>query len=222
MTATFDAIIEAFTRNRDRTKAEPMQRYMKTNQPFFGIQKPQRAKLIQEVLKRHPVEDLDGYRATVLDLWNHSHREAQYAAMDIAMRSKRWVTDDNWDLYRDLVFSAQWWDTLDAIASNLVGPCLLQNRHHQQKLDEWAEHDGLWVRRAALLAHLKHKDQTDVDALERTILTEVVDDQFFIQKAIGWVLREYSKMDAEWVRRFIQRHRKQLSKLAIREGSKYV
>lgn len=222
MTATFDAIIETFTRHRDRQKVESMQCYMKTDQAFFGIQKPLRAQLLQEVLKQHPLESLGDYRSTVRELWQHSHREAQYAALDLAIRYKRYVNDDNWDLYRDLVFTASWWDTLDSIAANLIGPCLLQNREHQTELDQWAIHEGLWVRRASLLAHLKHKDQTKVSALKRTILTVTVDDQFFIQKAIGWVLREYSKTDADWVRQFIEQHRKKLSRLAVREGSKYL
>lgn len=222
MTDTSDAIIEAFMRHQNPEKAGPMQRYMKTEQPFFGIQKPLRAQLIRDELRRHPVEDPEGYRSTVQTLWRDSRRESQYAAIDIAMHYIRWRTDEHWDLYRVLVHTATWWDTLDSIATNLIGPCLLKNREHQIELDEWATWKSVWVRRAALLAHLKHNREADLEAIERTILTLTADRQFFIQKSIGWVLREYSKTNADWVRLFIEQHRSQFSNLAIREGSKYL
>ncbi len=222
MTSTAEAILTSFSDHRDKERAVPMQRYMKTEQPFFGIPKPLRAQLLREALQSYPVTDTQHYDLTVRTLWQHSHREAKYAAMDIAMRYKRWINDEHWTLYCHLVSTADWWDTLDLIASNLIGPCLLANRRHQTELDNWAKAERLWTRRASLLAHLKHKEQTDKNALKRTILTLTEDGQFFIQKAIGWALREYSKTNAEWVDAFIAQHGNKLSKLAIREGSKYL
>ena len=108
-----------------------------------------------------------------------------------------------WPLFEQLALSAKWWDLTDGIAVNLVGSLLLKNRSLQTVLDTWMCDQDLWIRRTSLLAHLKHKKQTDTSNLERTILTLTVDKQFFLQKAIGWSLREYSKTNPSWVLTFL-------------------
>jgi 3-methyladenine DNA glycosylase AlkD len=85
----------------------------------------------------------------------------------------------------------------------------------------FAEHENMWMRRVAITLQLGSKAQTNTELLARAIEYDLATDEFFIQKAIGWALRQYSKTDAMWVRDFLV-SQPQLSHLAVREGSKYL
>jgi 3-methyladenine DNA glycosylase AlkD len=198
-----------------------MQAYMKTTQPFHGVQTPLRRRLLREALKAHPITDFDAYVTIIRTLWNGPHREERYAALDIATDHKTHRTHHAWPLYVDLLRSADNWDTVDWIASVLLGEHYRTHRKaHEKEIKAWRRDPDLWVRRASLLVHLKHKDETDQTLLGETILLLAPETDFFIRKAIGWVLREQAKTDPEWVQRFVLEHQDELSSLSKREALK--
>ena len=142
--------------------------------------------------------------------------------MDAAEYYKAFRTREAFAIYEEMLQGAKHWDTVDKIASNLIGMLVLEHRELEQKLREWRGSDNMWLRRASLLAHLKHKGNTNVDLLQETVLMLAHEDEFFIQKAIGWVLREYSKTDPHYVAEFVARHHDQLSPLSRREAMKVI
>ena len=215
-------LINAFEELADSEKSAQFQRYLKTQQPMFGVNAGPRIEELERALKLHPVNDIEDYCDFVALLWRQPHRELQYCAIDTALKYKKFHTMEAWPLFEQLALSAKWWDLTDGIAVNLVGSLLLKNRSLQTILDTWMYDQDLWIRRTSLLAHLKHKKQTDTSNLERTILTLTVDKQFFLQKAIGWSLREYSKTNPSWVLTFLDEHSDKLSNLALREGTKFL
>jgi 3-methyladenine DNA glycosylase AlkD len=87
---------------------------------------------------------------------------------------------------------------------------------------KWSAGSDIWLKRTAILHQLAYKDKTDIVLLEQIISNCLGSDEFFINKAIGWALREYSKTDPEWVESFISRRKNELSPLSIKEGSKYI
>lgn len=206
----------------DPARAGQMQAYMKTDQPFYGIQAKERRQIFRAAQKAHPVTRRQDYEAIILELWSGKYREDMYQALEVAERIKIFRDDESWPLYRQLVYSATHWDTLDWIAAKLISPLVLANRKFEAELQAWAESDNMWVRRASLLAHLRHKDRTNKKLLAETITKLAAEEEFFIRKAIGWVLRELSKTDPEWVHQFVAEHEADLSNLSKREALKHL
>ncbi|MGF1727095.1 DNA alkylation repair protein [Photobacterium nomapromontoriensis] len=204
------------------TDAKAMQAYMKTEQPFYGVKAPERKAIFRRARQHTKIQSLIDYKRLVLWLWSGENREEQYLALDVAEYYKAFRTLDAFEVYEEILLGADHWDTLDKIASNLIGPLVIDHRELEQKLLVWRCSDNMWLRRASLLVHLKHKDQMNLALLEETILLLTHESDFFIRKAIGWVLREYAKTDPEYVKDFVARHSDQLSALSQREALKHM
>ncbi len=215
-----DALRQALSEAADPAKAPSMQAYMKTDQPFYGVMAAPRRAIFRAALKAHPIRSREEYEENVRDLWYGTYREEMYLALDLAEGAKVYRDLASWPLYVELMRTATNWDTLDWIAAILLGDLL---RHHREKETEvrlWVDDANLWVRRTTLLIHLKHKHETNLPMLSAAILHLAPEKEFFIRKAIGWVLREYAKTDPDWVRAFVDDHREQLSGLSVREALK--
>ena len=124
-------------------------------------------------------------------------------------------------LYGKLIREGAWWDLVDGVVSLCISPLLLKNRSVvAPSMEEWIDDPSLWIRRSAILCQLKHGRDTDVEMLFRFCLGSAGEKEFFIRKAIGWALREYSYTNPEAVAAFLSEHRDRLSGLSLREGSK--
>lgn len=208
---------------RDPAKAAPMQAYMKTDQPFYGIQAKERRAIFKECVAAHPVDCQSDYEDVVRTLWDGERREDMYQALETAEHFKTFRTAASWRLYEELVYSAPHWDTLDWIAGKLVSALLLQERaRFEKRLVAWRTDDNFWVRRASLLAHLHHGKETDRELLGETIQLLMPEKEFFIRKAIGWILRDFANTDPLWVIEFTRQVEQGLSGLSRREALKHV
>lgn len=207
----------------DPAKAVAMAAYMKTAMPFHGVQKADRIDMHRAMRTRFVPSSQEDYSRGVLALWHLPHREEKYAAIEFAMQHKTFTTSASLPLYEQLIRDGAWWDLVDPVAAILVGNVLLKERAAVRRtMDTWIRNSDMWMRRAALLAHLKHKTQTDERQLFAHCLLLAGEKEFFIRKAIGWVLREYSKTAPDSVRTFIDTHRDVLSSLSMREGGKHL
>ncbi|OLQ74100.1 DNA alkylation repair protein [Photobacterium proteolyticum] len=202
--------------------AKAMQAYMKTDQPFYGVKAPERQAIFKLAREHTKVGTFTDYSRLVLWLWSGENREEQYLAMDVAEYYKAFRTKEAFEIYEEMLLEATHWDTVDKIASNLIGGLVKENRELEEKLRDWRVSDNMWLRRASLLAHLKHKSETNVPILEETILMLADEEEFFIRKAIGWVLREYSKTDPDYVSAFVARNEGKLSALSKKEALKVI
>lgn len=215
-------IRDELRRRADPAKALEMQRYMKTAQPFHGVASPLRREIFRQARKPAPLTCRADYETAIRELWSGKYREEMYLALDTAEGIRRFHSEESWPLYEELVMTAPHWDTLDWLASRIVGPLVSRNRTLEKHLAAWADSPNFWVRRAALLAHLKHKEKTNVPLLAATILKLADEKEFFIRKAIGWVLRDYSYTDPDWVAAFVREHEDRLSGLSCREALKHI
>jgi 3-methyladenine DNA glycosylase AlkD len=205
----------------DPAKAPAMAAYMKTSQPFFGVPTPMRTAMLKQVCDQFAPPDQKSYAQSVMALWKLPHREEQYCAISFARQHERFITPASLPLYERMIREGAWWDFVDDIAANLVGAVYGNFRAQTRPtIERWIDDEDLWIRRAALLSHLKHKRDTDAAQLFRHCLTCAHEPEFFIRKAIGWALREYSKTDPRAVRKFLATNHKRLSKLSFAEGSK--
>jgi 3-methyladenine DNA glycosylase AlkD len=206
----------------DPVRAIPMAAYMRTTQPFHGVAKPQVAILIREALKLFPCPDQLTYEQNVLVLWQLPHREEKYVAISYA-RQPKFFTMKSVPLYERIIREGAWWDLVDETASYLVGGVLANARPSMEPLlDGWILDPDLWIRRTALLSQLRHKQETNEAQLFRYCLQLAPEREFFIRKAIGWALREYSKTAPKAIMKFLKANRAKLSPLSQREGAKHL
>jgi len=202
-------------------KAKSMAAYARTTMPFYGIQKPDRVPLHREMKQRFRPRSRAEYEECVLALWTLPHREEKYTALEFALQHRRCIVLDSLPLYERLIREGAWWDFVDFVAPRLVGALLLEHRHVVRPvMDVWIDDDDLWIRRSAIISQLKHRDATDEAQLFGFCLRRSHEREFFIRKAIGWALREYSKSAPDAVARFLTGHSDRLSGLSYREGAK--
>jgi 3-methyladenine DNA glycosylase AlkD len=205
----------------DPSKAPEMAAYMKTEMPFWGVQAKARDAIVARLKRDHPITDGDTYEGAVRALWAGERREDRYVAVRLARAHARFVTLERLGLYEELVREGAWWDFVDEIAINLVGA--LARSHPGEVLpimDAWVEDDFMWIRRAGLLSQLKSKAATDADRLFAHCDALLGEEEFFIRKAIGWALREYSRTAPDDVADYLTRRKSRLSGLSYREGAR--
>ncbi|MNI03646.1 DNA alkylation repair enzyme [compost metagenome] len=188
---------------------------------FLGIRSPERVALTKAFIKEYGTPEGDNLQAAVLELWRLPEREFHYTAMVLLEKKKKKSELSRIDLLEQLVVDNSWWDTVDFLASHLIGaqftlfPELIPS--YTQR---WIESDNMWLQRTAILFQLGYKKRTDTDLLWSFIRHTADSKEFFIRKAIGWALREYSKTDEAAVRRFLDET--QLSPLSVKEALKFV
>lgn len=212
-------IIDLFYKNRNEDLAVPMAKYMKNKFPFLGIKTPERKELTRAFInerKKDTVIDWD----FIYKCFGLPEREFQYLAISYMNRVKKLFTLEDMGKIEGLITSKSWWDSVDSIAPIVGDICLSHPSVKDEVVDKWIFSDNIWLKRVSILFQLKYKDKTDREFLTKAIVNNADTPEFFINKAIGWALREYSKTDKAWVRDFISRV--ELSKLSIKEGSKYI
>ncbi|WP_335872767.1 DNA alkylation repair protein [Bacillus sp. 2205SS5-2] len=157
----------------------------------------------------------------VKELWLAPEREFHYIALALLDKEKKKLTVSHLPLLEFLITTKSWWDTVDHLASGTAGGIgLVYPEESNQFFEKWVHSDHMWLNRTALLYQLKYKSATDVGTLFRYIKLHHSSNEFFIQKAIGWALREYSKTNPQAVRQFISEE--PLAPLSKREGSKHI
>lgn len=212
-------IFEEFYKNRNTEQAEFMAKYMKNLFPFLGLKKPERLILSKDLFKIKK-KDSEVDWDFIFKCFDLPEREFQYLAIDYMDKVKNLFTPNDMDNIRILLTTKSWWDSVDAI-NKVVGHIAMKYpKIKEDTILKWIQSENIWLNRISILFQLKYKDKTDTEFLSKAILYNSQTYEFFINKAIGWALREYSKTNKSWVKEFIESNN--LSKLSIREGSKYI
>lgn len=210
-----------FLVHKNKEKAFEMQQYMKNKFPFLGIQKPLRIILIKPYLTIWKTLHHDIQIEISQSLWNLKEREFQYACITLHQST---ATQHNHPLishFLELVGRKSWWDTLDTLSANLIGKyCLKHYVTYIPVMLNYSKDSNIWYNRLSMLHQLTYKKQTDLSVLNQTITNCKHKDCFFIQKAIGWLLREYGKSNPEFVINYL--NEQTFSKLATREALKHL
>ena len=221
-----DTVLErltaAYAAAADPERAVPMRAYMKDIAPFLGLTTPVRRALSRTVLEGTPRPDETDCTAIALRCWELPEREYQYFAVDYLRRHVRHCTSGFLPVARHLVSTVPWWDTVDALASHVVGGLVAADPKPAADMDEWIVDEDMWVARTALLHQLRYKERTDTERLFAYCLRQSGHPDFFIRKAIGWCLREYAKTDPEAVRGFLAQEKGRFAPLSVREALKNI
>jgi 3-methyladenine DNA glycosylase AlkD len=214
---------QKFAKHRNSLNAVAMKKYMKGQFEYFGIKSPLRREIITSHIAEMGIPGDDEFESVLYECWSMPEREFQYFAMELAGRVAKKAELCRIDMYVYMAERKSWWDTVDYIASNLVGV------HFKQFPDaiipyteRWMDSENIWLQRVSILFQLKYKNSTDLTLLTRSIDRLSGSKEFFINKAIGWILREYSKTDPGWVTDYVSTHAKQLAPLSKREALKWI
>ncbi len=204
--------------------APAMEAYMKHKFRFFGIKGTPRKVLLRSFLKEHPISEKDNVDEIlhfVRELWNLPERELHYCAQEILIKHHKLLRPEDLPFLEELITSHSWWDTVDTLASNVLGPFF--NKYPDlilPTIERWMGSENIWLHRCCILFQLKYRASTDTGLLTRIIIELKDSSDFFIRKAIGWALREYSKTDPEFVQNFTLHN--VLSPLSYREATKHL
>jgi 3-methyladenine DNA glycosylase AlkD len=205
-------------------RAIPMRRYMRDKFDFLGIQTPVRRVAAAPLIRAFKPENSAELIGAARSLWRHPEREYQYVAVDLLARHWKCMKKDDLPALLDLAQRKSWWDSVDALAG-VVGDIVRKGRgldpEIQQEMDRAVRSGNLWVRRIAMLHQLGWRGETDAVRLFSYATELAPEGEFFIQKAIGWALRDYAKHDRAAVQQYLQKMRGHLSALSHREASKH-
>ncbi|HJQ47851.1 MAG TPA: DNA alkylation repair protein [Amycolatopsis sp.] len=220
-----EAVRSGLAHAADPAKAPDMRRYMKSEMPFRGVPKPARQRVTRRVFAQYPLPDKETFVAAARTLWREAaFREERYVAIDLTgdRRYARWQESDLLALYEEFIVTGAWWDYVDEVASRRVGPLLrAEPEAIGPVLRRWVQDPDHWRRRTAIICQLGAKEDTDLDLLTHAIEASIDEPDFFLRKGIGWALRQYARVDAEWVRAFVAAH-PALSPLSVREALRHV
>ena len=199
--------------------AVAMKAYMKNKFEFLGVKTPARRKLAKTFFKQQTDSVIDWN--FINEAWNNPYRELQYVALDYLEIRKKLLAPSDLPRLKKLAQTKSWWDTVDFL-DRLVGSIIARFPETKATILSWSCDEDIWLRRLAIDHQLLRKEETDTELLEKILVNNLGQTEFFINKAIGWALRDYSKTNPNWVKDFIERHRAEMAALSIREGSKYL
>ncbi|MCB9195423.1 MAG: DNA alkylation repair protein [Flavobacteriales bacterium] len=212
----------SFEENSNAEIAAGQKAYMKDNFEFLGLKTETRRELAQPFMAREhlPVKDLA--LDIVKECWGQDEREFQQFGQDFLLKFTKKLDLKDISFLEYLVTHKSWWDTVDVIATKAVGDYMKKFPEQRKKyVEKWCNQDNMWLRRTAILFQLKYKKDTDLKLLTYAIENNLGSKEFFINKAIGWVLRDYSRVDADWVLNFVENH-PALSNLSKREATRLI
>jgi len=208
----------------DSTKAPGMQAYMKSSMPYLGVPAVPLRAICKRLFGEIELKNARQWERLVLGLWeNAKYREERYAALNLLEdhRALPFQKVATLKLYEKLIVEGAWWDYVDLIASHRVGYLLdTYPVPLKKKMLAWSRCDNLWQRRTSILCQLSFKEHTDLELLYGCIAPSLDSKEFFLQKAIGWALRQYAWTNPREVKRYVKTHSAELSSLSKREALK--
>jgi 3-methyladenine DNA glycosylase AlkD len=221
MHSYIEPLVELYSANRNDMTAVPMAKYMKDKFPFLGLKTPARKELNKVFFRQYGLPEITELERITGDLWSLPEREYQYFALGLLRKMIKKLPKEFISLFEDLIVEKSWWDTVDGIASWFIGEHFkrfpeLKNSY----IEKWMRSDNIWLQRTCLLFQLEYKSATDTDLLVKLIRELEGSKEFFINKAIGWILREYSKTNSAFVIDFAEKT--DLAPLSRREALKWL
>ena len=210
---------EVLPRLRNPEVAFGAQAYMKDISPFIGVRAPERRKIAKELAKKVPMPSSDELGQTARALWKLTEREYQYLACDlieifIECADKKFLAEH----VEYLISHKSWWDTVDLLGSVAVSPLTLQYPS-VTLMRKWSKSSNIWLNRAAIQHQRGRKSETDIPLLLEILDYHSNQSEFFVAKAIGWALRDLSRINNLEVKKFLKEH-PELDKVAVREALK--
>ncbi len=217
-----NSVKSLFEQNANPVQAGPMKKYMRDQFEYLGIKSPQNAALMREFINEYGLPPLEKLDVIARELWSLPQREFQYSAITLAGKLEKKLGPEFITTIEYLITTKSWWDTVDILAGHAVGDQFRRFPAVKEKyLKKWRKSNNFWLRRTTLLFQLGYKKETDFDLLCELVQENLGSDEFFINKAIGWALRQYAHTDPAPVKKFVKAT-KDLHPLSRREALKNI
>ena len=218
----YKIMVTHFEQNGNPEIAAAQKQYMRNQFEFYGLKSPERRMIQKAILVEYGMPTTEQLPKLLELMWQNPHRDFQLYGIDLIERSIKKVEKDFITVLEKLIITKSWWDTVDMLAGKLAA-------QHFKRFPEfvpaysnkWMASENMWLQRSAIIFQLKYRKTTDIELLFGYILQLKDSKEFFIQKAAGWALREYSKTDWVLVADFIEEH-EDLAPLTKREGLKWM
>lgn len=212
---------EEFEKHSDKRIALYQENYMKNNFEFYGIKTTDRRKIQKKILKNHQMNKNDILIKIVKNLWKKPQREFQYFGQELLFRYLKKIKKNDIKIFEYMVLNKSWWDTVDFIAPKLIGEYFKLYPEYKTKYSKkWIASNNIWLQRSSLIFQLRYKNKLDNKTLKNNIESLLISNEFFVNKAIGWILREYGKTNPKWVIQFVRET--ELSNLSKRQALKHL
>jgi 3-methyladenine DNA glycosylase AlkD len=202
-------------------RAAQEKRYLKSKLDFLGVTLPDIRRVVKAAIKANPGADP---REWALELWAGNVWERRMAAVELLKAKRAELTAADLATIEQLIRAAAGWALVDTLAAHVAGHIAVNHRDAWHTIDRWASDEDFWVRRAALLALLQGigRNQPDTARLDAYAIPMLREKEFFIRKAIGWVLRELSKKQPAYVTAWTANHAREMSGVTFREATRHL
>lgn len=218
---TLNHIFSEFEKLKNDKKAKEMSAYMKNQFEFLGIPSKPRNEIQNKIFKSVSKEEEYIDFKFSDKCYKNKYREFQYAAIGYLNFKKKYLNISHIEILKKYILIKSWWDTIDGL-DRIVGDIALRDKRVNEILLNWSLDKNIWLRRIAIDHQLLRKEKTNTKLLEQIIINNLNRQEFFINKAIGWSLRDYSKTNPKWVKEFVKKYKDSMSNLSIKEASKYI
>lgn len=206
-----------FQKNENAKIALEQKAYMRNKFEYFGLRAVERRAIQQPFLENTYLPKKEHLSKLVMAFWDKPQRDFQNFGQELAFKYVKQLEKKDIELFEYMVMHKSWWDTVDFIAVKLMGAYFKKFPELKEfYVKKWLESENSWLQRSALLFQLKYKKELDTQLLTQSIKYLLGSKEFFINKAIGWVLREYSRTNPKWVVEFVEKT--QLNTLSKREA----
>lgn len=210
-----------FEANADPEQALPMKAYMRNKFAFYGIKSPARKVFFKQSFKQKELPIGESLKAFCKACYDRPQREWHYLSCVILQHQRRKLDTSFIDFTAEQIQQNSWWDTVDILAPHIAGYLFEKYPSFREAVSQrWIASNNIWLQRSAILFQLNYREKTDADLLFKYILQRKDSKEFFVQKAAGWALREYSKLNGRAVKEFVGEN--ELPALTTREGLKWM
>ncbi len=210
-----------FEKNVNPEIAFGQKAYMKNQFEFYGIKTPVRRKIQKPFLIKEYLPPKNELEKIVKTLWEKPQREYQYFSQELAEKYIEHFDKSDIELFEFMITHKSWWDTIDFIAPKLVGEYFrIYPEQRNVNIEKWIVSENIWLQRTSILFQLNYKNELDTEFLTHVINSLLGSTEFFINKAIGWILRQYSRINPDWVIDFT--NNTQLDKLSYKEAVRLI
>ncbi|MCK0131023.1 DNA alkylation repair protein [Flavobacteriaceae bacterium F08102] len=217
MTFFLNTLETTFRSEANAQIAEGQKAYMRNQFEYLGLKTNDRRRLQKPFLEKTFLPDKKELEKFIKALWSKPERDFQLFGQELAQRFSNDFEENDIDLLVYMITHKSWWDTVDYIAIHLLGAYFKKFPNQQQPLtDLWISSNNLWLQRSSLLFQLNYKEKLNTVLLASIINSLIGSTEYFINKAIGWVLRQYSRTNPTWVTHFVKQTN--LANLSQREA----
>lgn len=185
-------------------EAHEMSKKAREQFDFLGVKLVPRREVTYPIFDKYPPKDDAELVSRIEDMWTQPYREIQYAACDYLFRHRRMLGGQHLVFLKKLIKTRAWHDTVDTLASCILGDLILRLPVLRTKITSWIRDPNIWVRRSVIIFQIQYKDRTDWDLLRQCCLSCAKDDDYYIRNGIRRALSEYARINPTEVRRFVQ------------------